>query len=301
MFKIMYRVIRKIMKQKKIKNILNINKFLDSFDYNINLKDLSYKNLETEKYIWQLWSQGENNAPEIIKKCLESVKKYCPDGYKIIVLDKDNVNNYINIDNTINEKYIKGIISNTHFSDYIRTCLLDKYGGIWIDSSVLLTNKIPAEILKQEFFVFKNPFWFNYKKVPSENLFKIFLTLENTNGFYGSSWFILSKRNNPIIKLQKSLLEQYWKRENKLCNYFLYHFFISKSLIKNIYCKETFENMISLSNREPHILQNMLNEDFDEQQFEEIKLLTSINKLTYKFNKIENNSFLSHILNDNEL
>jgi hypothetical protein len=38
------------------------------------------------------------------------------------------------------EKYQKKIIDNTHFSDLLRLELLIKYGGTWIDASVLVTK-----------------------------------------------------------------------------------------------------------------------------------------------------------------
>ena len=38
------------------------------------------------------------------------------------------------------DKYKKGIFTRTHFSDILRLELLTKYGGTWIDASVLITK-----------------------------------------------------------------------------------------------------------------------------------------------------------------
>ena len=38
------------------------------------------------------------------------------------------------------EKHKNNIIDNTHFSDLLRLELLIKYGGTWIDASVLITK-----------------------------------------------------------------------------------------------------------------------------------------------------------------
>ena len=42
------------------------------------------------KTIWMFWSQGYENAPNIIKKCRESWEKYNPD-WTINVLDMENL------------------------------------------------------------------------------------------------------------------------------------------------------------------------------------------------------------------
>lgn len=297
-FKIFYKIFNDIFNRVKVRHLLFVNDILNKYTYKYT-ENNNFNNIhKDEKFIWQLWLQGNKNIPPIVRKCLDSVKKYCPDGYKVIVLNKDNIKNYIEIDANIEYKYENNLISNAHYSDYIRTCLLVKYGGIWIDSTVLLTNNIPKSILAQDFFVFKNPIWFINKVVPNESLFKVFLQTDKDAGLYGSSWFILSKPNSHILKIQKDLLEKYWKSENKLCHYFLYHFFISKTLIKNDLCKNIFENMFSLSNKETLILGQILTQKYDNEQWEDIKKLSSIHKLTYKFNKIEKGSFLEFILGE---
>ncbi len=47
----------------------------------------------------------------------------------------------MNIPNSIVSKWKSNVISDTHFSDIIRTELLIKYGGTWIDSTVYVNNK----------------------------------------------------------------------------------------------------------------------------------------------------------------
>lgn len=47
----------------------------------------------------------------------------------------------------------KNIISNTHMSDIIRNDILIKNGGLWIDSTVLLTDNIPDLSLNLIFYI----------------------------------------------------------------------------------------------------------------------------------------------------
>ena len=237
---------------------------------------------------------------KILKSCLKSVKKYCPSEYKVIVLDNNTIEDWIEVSPIIKEKYNKGIINHAHYSDYIRTCLLAKYGGIWIDATVMLSDNIPQKILEQYMFCFKNNLWYLHKTSPSIELFNYFLNLDNASGFYGSNWFFVSMPNNPIFILMKNILEQYWKIENKCCHYFMYHILFSLSVIENPVCKLNFDNMISLSNREPHLLQNSLYYPFDKNLFEEKKKMSPIHKLTYKFNTIKEGTFIDYLINSDE-
>ena len=91
--------------------------------------------------IWILWLQGVENAPEIVKKCIKSIKYYNGDK-KIVVLTKDNLFDYIKLPKYIIEKWRKGIISNTHFSDIVRIELLYDYGGIWMDATTFCTSAV---------------------------------------------------------------------------------------------------------------------------------------------------------------
>ena len=105
--------------------------------------------------VWTLWLQGEENAPQVIKNCIKSFRIYLK-NYRLIVLDENSIQKYIHIPKIIMDKYKNREIDKTHFSDIVRYCLLYKYGGLWLDSTVLLTDKFPKEILDQDFFVFSN-------------------------------------------------------------------------------------------------------------------------------------------------
>ena len=60
------------------------------------------------KTIYILWFQGFDNAPEIVKKCVQSWKYYNPD-WTIILLDNTNLNNYITLENYIIDIHNKNI------------------------------------------------------------------------------------------------------------------------------------------------------------------------------------------------
>ncbi|MBR1399939.1 MAG: capsular polysaccharide synthesis protein [Alphaproteobacteria bacterium] len=285
-------------KAEKKKTTFEIYDYLKKYSYILD-KNFSIEDSKESNYVWQYWGQGIENAPDIVKRCFESVNTYCSDS-KIIRLTDDTVENYIELPSFIKEKMKKGIISKTHFSDYLRTCLLAKYGGTWIDATVLLTDKIPNNILNSDFFVFRPIAWSECGFVPSMQMLKLLDKIPTYLGSFLclSVWFIHTKTNNRILLYTKALLEEYWKNETTLIDYFIFHYFITLCVLNDNGCKKIYETMPNLANRNPHLLQNVLLDKYDEILFSEIKKLSSIHKLTYKKTDSKT-SFMSMLLANN--
>ena len=279
----------------KEKTPFEIYEYIKKYQYVLD-KPVETKESVESDYVWQYWGQGEEQAPELVKACFASVKKYCPDK-NIIVLNDENVKDYIDIPDFIQDKLQKGIISRTHFSDYLRTCLLAKYGGTWIDATVYLTDSIPQEIENSDFFVFKPLAYSECKKVPSMKMLKL---LERIPTYLSpflclSSWFIHSKSHNIILEKTKNLMEVYWSKEDSLFDYFLFHYFVTLAVLNDADCKKMYESMPNLANRNPHLLQNVLLDIYDEELFDELKGLSKIHKLTYRKNEGDDYTFVDKI------
>lgn len=254
---------------------------------------------KNERILWQMWWQGIENAPSIVKACMNSVEKFYPSN-RIIITEK-NYGDYVDLPDYILEKHKSGIISNTHLSDIIRIFLLQKYGGVWLDATCLLTESIPENIMNSEVFFFRSISWSQYPKVPTKKMMR---TLVETPFYRGevipiSNWFIISKPNNNMITNVKKFLLEYWHFENYAINYFFFHLFINLALMNDKTSKELYENMPNLSNVNPHILQGQLYNIFDGELFEEIKSYSFVHKLTYaKFKNIPKGrkNFYNYIL-----
>ena len=150
--------------------------------------------LEKEKprIIWQYWEQGWDNAPEIVKKCVTSVEKH-KNNCEQILLDMNNLKDYVEIPQYIYDLKEKGIIKSAHFSDIVRTYLLCKHGGTWVDATVLFTEDLPEYIINSDLFVFQNELRIDF------------------DGLNMASYFMSAKPNNLIMQCCKSLFEIYWK------------------------------------------------------------------------------------------
>lgn len=90
------------------------------------------------KIIHYCWF-GRNEKPAIIKKCIKSWKKYCPD-YQIIEWNEDNfdVNSVPFCQQAYEAKQWAFV------SDYVRLKVLLDYGGIYMDTDVELIRSIDA-------------------------------------------------------------------------------------------------------------------------------------------------------------
>lgn len=264
--KIYYRLKRKY--EKKLKK-----KFLN--------EDLSQKcnsKLTKPKIIWFCWFQGIKNAPPLVHSTLKSIKENCPE-YEIKIIDSKNLCEYTEIPSYILEKWKKGIISNAHFSDILRTNLLILHGGTWIDSTVLLTEKIPLEIEMSPIFFFRT-----------------FKPGSNGHCTNLSSWFISSEKNSKVLQFVQFLLFEYWKKSNYLCHYFLFHIFLE--MIFELY-PDLIRNMPKLTNENPHFMLFELANNFSLEKWNSIIKHSFCHKLTNRLTedaKMIDETFYKHIL-----
>lgn len=97
------------------------------------------------KIIHWCWLSGDKYPP-IVKKCIKSWKKFLPD-YEIRLWDANSFNF-----NSI--PFVREAFENKQWafvSDYIRLYSIYKYGGIYLDSDVLILSNFD-EWLKYDFF-----------------------------------------------------------------------------------------------------------------------------------------------------
>lgn len=100
--------------------------------------------------IWFYWHQGISNAPDIVKLCYKTLQKnIIATNAKIILLDKNNLKEYIDLPKYVIEKVNTNY---THLSDIIRTGLLYLYGGFWIDATYLVLKPIDNDFFNQNYW-----------------------------------------------------------------------------------------------------------------------------------------------------
>ncbi|MFT7224033.1 MAG: mannosyltransferase OCH1-like enzyme [Cellvibrionaceae bacterium] len=109
---------------------------------NAKLLDGVSRPADFNKTVWLYWeNKRKAKKPEYLELCLQTIMKNSS-GYNVNLLDDVSVNDYINIPPEILK--IKNI---AHKADWIRFSLLYEYGGIWLDSDVILLREM-AEIIE---------------------------------------------------------------------------------------------------------------------------------------------------------
>lgn len=219
--------------------------------------------------IWVLWLQGIEQAPLLVKKCYESLQIHLCD-YELVLLTEENYRDYVKFPDYIQHKIDSGVITKTHFSDLLRLELLEKYGGTWIDATVFCSgSNFHKCILDSDLFVYQC-----LKPISDGDCFSV------------SSWLMTSSTNNPIISLTKELLYEYWKKNDSMIDYFLIHYFF-KIAIESF--PEEWRKVCPICNAAPHMLLLRLFDQYDEKTWNVIKDQTAFHKLSYKFNKGQEN------------
>ena len=162
------------------------------------------------KHIWTLWWQGVEQAPEIVKVCLESQQdNMASDGFQYTIITKDNWKQYINLPKHITDKVENGQITLTHFSDIIRAELIRQYGGVWIDATVFCNKRINLEPVSQIYTAKCSP-------TPKS------LTLGRWTGFLFGD-----KEGSKLFSFMSEAFDQYWKKYDSLVAYLLIDYIIA--------------------------------------------------------------------------
>lgn len=279
--------------QPKVAHYLNQNYVLPFLNDELKRYEFApLKEFENDKIIWQFWFQGAHNAPALVQKCFDSVKKQMGGEYQIIILDENNLNDYINFPPFVLQKLKEGALSKTFFSDLLRVCLLATYGGVWLDATIYLSGKIGENLLCQDFFAFQRPatppldekVWkkFNYGYFVWDEEFKIRLL----------NSFLIAKAKHPLMLALQDILFAFWQNEQKARHYFMFQI-IFDLLISN----EKFAplNCAVTNDTDAHLLQLHAKECFDAVLWSEICQKTTIHKLTY-FKTLPQNSMAMRIL-----
>lgn len=222
-------------------------------------------NMQAPKKIWICWLQGFEQAPEIVKKCVASVEKYCHE-FEIIRLDAKNMYDYASLPEQIKKRFDAGRIPFAHFTDVLRTAILVEHGGIWVDATVLLTAPISESILNEPCFMFQNPKPFQLPHATS-------------------NWFIVSAKAHPLMQRQLELLCDFWKRERGLIDYFMYYILFYILITENEEAKEFFDKMLYIPNTDARILQALLTQPYNKKEWCQVCNLTPIHKLNWKISE----------------
>ena len=224
--------------------------------------------LTTENYyIWVLWWQGMDSAPELVRACYANLVHQ--NGSRVKLITKDNINLYVDIPKYILEKVENNIITFTHFSDILRVSLLACHGGIWIDSTCWTTEPVPKRFLNCPVYTSKTKgqrdygLWSNAK---------------------WSGWLLgTNSKQHPGFVFCRQFFVEYWKNETVLIDYLLIDFVLTLAY-ENVRKFQLDVDNVPFNNENRNSLYFLLNQEYDYTKLQKIMNNSWCFKLSYKHN-----------------
>ncbi|WP_348717358.1 capsular polysaccharide synthesis protein [uncultured Alistipes sp.] len=215
--------------------------------------------------IWVCWLQGEKQMPETVRKCYRSVLANAA-GRAVILVTEQNVGDFVSIPAFITEKVRKGEMSRTHYADYLRILLLKNHGGLWIDSTVFVTDEITVDRGLDFYSVRQDPASIYY-----------------VSQYRWAVWLLgcSARCGSYMFGCLEELFRTYLSRKSVFVDFFLFDYFIAamyeelpqvRGLIDRVpYNSTSCEELISL-----------LNSPYDENLMMSITNRSIFHKLTWK-------------------
>jgi capsular polysaccharide synthesis protein len=226
--------------------------------------------------IWVCWFQGLENAPDVVRACYRALCKKV--DHPVILITEQNFSQYVNFPIYLLDKYHRGVVSHTHFSDALRTAILYQHGGIWIDSTMLLTAAIPSYIWEAKRFVFSfRPEVLTYQ--------------------IASNQFIRAHAGDVVLGRTLRGLYGMWRTRKSLKDYFIYHYIFAAAVRMSPETEAEFRCMPIRFSESNHIMQRFWLDAFDPDMWEWLKSRSFVHKLTYKITgPVEKYSYAWYII-----
>lgn len=223
-------------------------------------------NQKNSKIIWTLWMQGYENAPELVKSTIDSIRKFAElNNFQFILLEENTIEKYIVFPKLIKEKMDLGVIDYTKISDILRVSLLAKYGGTWVDATIYMKEEFDSSLLLQNYYTIKTGGIEDYSPNISNNRRK---------GFFLSG-------NSSLFSFTRDFFFEYYSRYDIAVDYLLIDYIFD---IAYKYDEKIKNQMLELEKSNPNLfwLENHFSEKFDRKIWEYISEETKIFKTTYK-------------------
>ena len=217
--------------------------------------------------VWACWWQGLENAPDIVKACLNSVDRNLPEDLcEMHLITLDNVGMYVDFPDWVVDKFNAGKISMTHLSDILRAALLTVYGGMWIDATYFASKPIDRAIFTDM------DFYTQKCAVPKWD--------DMANGRWACN-LMKGSAGNLLYRFMLDAFYEYWKVNDSLIAYFLIDFIIDIAYEE---LPEVHAMIDDLKPNEPNVfeLEDLLPKRFSKEVYDRLTADTCFFKLTYK-------------------
>jgi len=201
-----------------------------------------------DKNVFLYWDKGEKNIPTILKINIDNIKERLKNtdwNVIIVSLDKsskhyvkkliDLPNYFFDMKNKINDLSTIG----GNQSDIVRLRLLEKYGGVYFDTSTILLKNNIEDIELYNIFIQSN----QYKLAGYTNVTFTRKKDDGTNYFENAKdgielGVLFAKKDSKIVKALNYEIDKYWNWKTKTKTYTEYPLFKKYKLTKVSFLNE---------------------------------------------------------------
>ena len=220
--------------------------------------------------IYSIWFQGEENAPEIVKFCLNRLRIVAKQYHLALHVYNEEELNKLAIDQKIKDKRKKGLLDDAVYSDICRSFLLSHYGGIWCDAT-LLVRSFPQDVFNNEFMSIRQ-----LERVASDPS-----SFKDDNETKWTSFFMASQNGSIVTSFLYDMYVEYFSKYDIKPLYLLVDVIlrigyleipsITKAIDKNFATRHSV-----------HELFYYLDKPYSQEKFDMILNENYVHKLSYK-------------------
>jgi hypothetical protein len=149
--------------------------------------------------IWVYWAQGIESAPSVVRLCHEALLRY--GGDRVVTLTDADLAGFVSLPPDIGELLEGQRIA--FRADLVRLELLSRYGGTWVDATILVNAGFADELAD----LARPTGFFAYDKDRT--------TIAN--------WCMVASPNHYMVNLQLEAMYAHWRTFGELLDYFTFH------------------------------------------------------------------------------
>jgi hypothetical protein len=207
--------------------------------------------------IFVYWAQGFEAAPPVVRACLAALKANNPDS-RVHELSLATIDSYVDVP----EDLVASLAGDHyHFSDLLRMLLLEKFGGIWVDATCLVSEPLRPHVDRA--LAKGSVFAFNY------------------TGPYLVNWFLASRPDSYVMHLWRAASFLWWEKRGEIVDFLLHHHIFEMLHRLDDRFRAEWDAGLRLNATPPHALQSVLLRPYDPEMFQTITEGSFVHKLRH--------------------
>jgi len=148
--------------------------------------------------IFVYWAQGFDSAPPVVQMCRDQLMAL--HGTDVVVsLDDTTIADWVDLTPDVVRRASTFL---TQYSDLIRVALLARHGGIWLDATVFVTQRVDDSV-----DALANGGFFTFRYRPARI----------------ASWLMAATPGNYVVSAMLEAQLRYWREHDRVLSYFMFH------------------------------------------------------------------------------